>query len=871
MIEVNTDQKPIEVKANQFAEKEPNKPLAKSLSIPDPNSSYYRARMDLLGVTSDNNKIALWQNDLKTGKPVKVDFPIFSEVPEGIKIIVYTLDRLQIRIAGKETIDPVTGHGKINGNRWKRDFAIIRLEKPVIRPDGSTMKYRLPKGGGTYPFFPPSLLDKFEKKTPIDTLFLTEGYFKAFKASMCEIDIIGLSSITHMKDKETGKLHPDIIRMIEACSVKKMVWLTDGDALDITQQEISEAADLTKRPKNFFNSVTTFKSLLDDFEEIEKWYFHIDTDNILLQNSVKIKREDVKGLDDLLISLPKKNKEILADLKSVNPGSYFQKFNVTYGTNKVYHHFHLRDVNDFFLFHVERRPELKEAEFICNGTKWKYNEETGQCDVKIPGNAKLYFRCGNDYYKFVQKPNKHGNKERIIAGRTKSTISDDHGKNFIKYVPKYETFCNVPDHFNFQQIINNCFNVYSPLDFLPDEELSNEGDCPTIINFLKHIFGEKIASYIDPVTKEKREFKNIDIALDYLQILYQKPWEKLPIICLVSRENNTGKSTFAKFLRLMLGANVAIVGNADLANDFNSHWAGKCVVICDETKIDKQHVVEKLKSLSTSDKIFLNEKGRAQVELDCFMKFILISNNEDNFIYASNEDIRYWIIKVPILKSENPEIEVLFKEEMSAFLSFLNSRKLATEKKNRMWFHPHLLKTEALKKVIAQSKSGLEKTLRIIFRDLFISSGEKDELRMSLKNIIEVAKLPESKYQPWYVEKCLKEEIGLSIIQRYIVEGEAKRYKEFRDAKAAALKKFPGFEEKEIAAKIKSVNANSTYKYYCYNYDLETKENKLTTRSDNGKAYILRRKDFVLDDDEIDSELEQDEEDDMEKEDDLPF
>jgi hypothetical protein len=36
------------------------------------------------------------------------------------------------------------------------------------------------------------------------------------------------------------------------------------------------------------------------------------------------------------------------------------------------------------------------------------------------------------------------------------------------------------------------------------------------------------------------------------------------------KENNTGKSTLGNLLRLMLGANVAIVGNQDLAGDFNA-------------------------------------------------------------------------------------------------------------------------------------------------------------------------------------------------------------------------------------------------------------------------------------------------------------
>ena len=168
------------------------------------------------------------------------------------------------------------------------------------------------------------------------------------------------------------------------------------------------------------------------------------------------------------------------------------------------------------------------------------------------------------------------------------------------------------------------------LDFTPDEDKCTEEDCPVIMNFIRHLFGEKTVSYTDS-EKEKHEYQTMELALDYLQLLYQQPQQKLPIVCLVSRENNTGKSTFANFLRMMLGANTAIVGNADLQSDFNAHWATKSVVVCDETKIDKQQVVEKIKNLSTARKIFMNAKGRGQVELDCFIKFVLITNNEDSF------------------------------------------------------------------------------------------------------------------------------------------------------------------------------------------------------------------------------------------------
>ena len=825
----------------------------KNVSSTQTNSadSYFHKRLDPLGVTKENNKIALWQNDInnkEAHETILVNVPIFREVPDGIEIMVYTIDRLQV-------------YYRRDGAKGTKKYSIIRLEKPIVRPDGSMMKYKLPKGGGTFPFFPPALVEKYEKKTLISTLYMVEGYFKAWKAALHGCDIVGLSSITHMKNTETGKLHPDIELLIKTCQVKKVVWLTDGDAIDITHKELTDGLDLSKRPKGFFNSISTFKDLFDDNEEIEKWWMYIDTDNILSHHK-NLQREDVKCIDDLLITLDKKEKDIMADLLSLQPGNYFQKFNITHGTGKVYNHFHLRDVKDFYLFHVDRRPELKNIEFTFNGTRYQFNAETNECDVKIPGAAKMYFRVGDDYYKFVNIPNQYDQLERTFQSRKKGTIADDHGRNFGKYIPKYESFCNVPDHFNFQQVKHNCFNVYSPLDFVPDEDKCTEDDCPTIIEFIAHLFGNKKVSYKDPDTNEKIEYSTFDLALDYLQLLYQKPTQKLPILCLVSHENNTGKTTGANFLRMMLGANVAIVGNADLSNDFNAHWAIKGVVICDETKIDKQHVVEKIKSLSTARKIFMNAKGRGQVELDCFIKFILITNNEDSFIYATDDDIRYWVIKVPVLKKENTDILNQFNQEMPYFLSYLNERKMKTEKKNRMWFHLDLIRTEAFERVIEKSRSSLGKEIKLQLQDLFLRPEleMKDEIFMSRKNIIEVFKIPTQKYDSTYTEKVLKEELKIVVHHKFkVISGKLKgsKFSDEQKALEALRKANKDLPDEELLQLLEKVNINKSYNYPFINFD-----GKIEWKADNGKAYIIYRKDFVKKEDELERETENDDNED---------
>lgn len=796
-----------------------------------PDLSYFDKRMELLGITPEVNKVELWQNDAASGAAVLKEQPIFREVELGIEIIVYSLDRHRITF-------------KTDNSRFKNGFSIIRLKEPVVK-DGKEAKYKIPRGGGTYPFFPPQLIEKFEKKIPMKTVFITEGYFKAFKAAMHGVDIIGLSSITHMKDKETGGLHEDILTLIKSGLVERFVWLTDGDCLDVTNKEITEDKDLYTRPYGFYSSVTTFKTLLDDFSDIEKWFMHINTDAIIADDK-KITRDQVKGLDDLLITYSKEAADIVEEMyKFSSSGFYFNRFNITNGTGKVWRYFHLGDVNDFFLFHSDRRPEMKDKEFKFHGTKYKWNLDKNVCEVKMPGEANLYFRVGDDYYKFIEKPNQYNKVEKVFVSRRKATLTDDHGKGFCNHVPKYEEFCNVPSHNNFKAVIHNCFNVYSPLDHTPEDDKCTEEDCPSIMSLIRHVFGDRKVSFKDKNTGDKLEYTYQDLALDYFQLLYQNPSQKLPILCLVSRENNTGKSTIGNFLREFLGANVAIVGNADIVSDFNAHWVTKSVCVVDEAKIDKQHVVEKLKMLSTAKKAMMNAKGKGQVELDCFLKIIFITNNEDSFITANEEDIRYWVIKVPVLKQDDPDMMEKIVSEIPAFMSFLNERKLRTEKRSRMWFHFDLLKTDALRRVIAYSEPTIIKEIKQGLKDLFLDTGM--EKIMMTAEVVMKELLGTKKYERNYLHTVLQDKMKVLQYHVWMVEGREQEYTTEEEAVAAAEVLYPDHKGLTIMAKLKRKFKPCRYTYpgYIEKFENGSKERARIEAKDNGRPYVFFRKDFV--------------------------
>ena len=685
----------------------------------DKPKTYLQERVyDLMGVTPEQNKIKVITLD-RYDSETEVEVPIFSnDKSDNIDILVYTIERKTIRFDHPKA-NPEQNN--INNNR-EQTFKITRLKEPK-----DDRKYLIPKGVGTYPFFAPSIIEKYENGTEIKTLVLTEGYFKAFKGAIHGFDIVGLSSITHYADKKTKQIHTDIAKLILKCKVKNVVMLYDGDCLNISTTALQNDEELTKRPNSFLSSMLKIRELLTDFD-VTIYFSHVLSQNI--ENSPK-------GLDDLLIECKGKETDILNDLMMLGtPGQYFYRLNVSSFGKKLQGYFNLKNIEQFYTAWEEI---IGEREFSYFGTKYKYDGKKLQ--KTLPREAKNFIRVGDDYFELVDVPNLLGDTETKLYKRKKSTITDDLGKEIIKSIPKYKAFTNIPSHTNYQQIINNCYNRYSPIPHEPED-----GDWSTTEKFLKHIFQE-----------------HYEYGLDYIQILYQYPTQILPILCLVSKENQTGKTTFLDFLKLIFCENAVKVGNAELSNEFNSYTATRLVVGVDETFLEKKTTVEKIKMLSTSNSVAMQRKGVDHEEMHHFAKYILISNNEENFIYAGDDDIRYWVRKVPVLSEVVPDTLAILNEEIPAFLFFLNTRKISVPKIGRAWFEPKILETEALRRLRQASRPTAEKEITNYIRNMFFDF-KWSELLFTMDVLKE--RTVKSKYEDSYIDKILKENMKIEKVQK---------------------------------------------------------------------------------------------------------
>ena len=312
-----------------------------------------------------------------------------------------------------------------------------------------------------------------------------------------------------------------------------------------------------------------------------------------------------------------------------------------------------------------------------------------------------FIRVGTTLYKLVNQPRLNGGyvKKRIVWNN--ETLRQDYGKDYLATVPKYDGFCTVPEHVNYQPVVGKFLNLYEPITHQPQE-----GDFPSIRSLVEHIFGEQY-----------------ELGMDYLQLLYLQPIQKLPILLLVSEERNTGKSTFLNFLKALFQNNVTFNTNEDFRSQFNSDWAGKLLIVVDEVLLSRREDSERLKNLSTTLSYKVEAKGKDRDEIAFFAKFVLCSNNEYLPVIIDVGETRYWVRKIDRLQLDDTDFLQKLKAEIPAFLYDLQHRKLSTEKKSRMWFAPSLLHTEALQRIIRCNRNRLEIEMHELILDIMDRVG----------------------------------------------------------------------------------------------------------------------------------------------------
>lgn len=639
--------------------------------------AYAKNRIAELGITEEENTIMLRENDIsfKKAKANKIFTPSKNG---GLEITKYSL------------------HGYLfqyvkDGNA-ESTKANIRLSYDIYTRNAPWQCQFMPKSNignpkNLNPFWHASLLDNFQEKIEQDYLVLTEGYIKGFKASKEGIPTAGLTSTTTYKEAGTTNIHSEIVAYLTGCKVKKLIILWDGDCKDISQKAFNNLEDVGQRPNGFYNSACKIRLLLKEFKQFKKlkiYFAEVNTKEI---------DGHPKGIDDLLIQEPKYAEKIKQEFENIGEltGKWINWVDITddSGVKKFRKFMNLTSVYDFYT----ANKHILKGDFCFQRDIYKIVNDLPV--MSIPQDLQKYLFVGTDIYKLQMQPMPQGEEkityEEVLDPWTKDMISLNHGKDAISKIVQYKGFTNIPSNINYTKVVDGYWNLYHDIDHKPEQ-----GDWIHIEKLLKHVFQE-----------------HYEMALDYLTILYRNPSQKLPIVALVSEENKTGKSTYVYLVKLLLKNNMAIISNAELTDQFNSQYASKTMIACEETLMEKSEGYEKLKNWTTAKTIMRNEKNKAAKDVPCNIHLTLCSNHPKTFMRISKHDSRFWIRLVPERKENIKGFDDKIASEINQFVFFLLNRTIKYEDQGeRLYFNEKDFQTKAFHELVANSEVGIIKELK---------------------------------------------------------------------------------------------------------------------------------------------------------------
>lgn len=403
----------------------------------------------------------------------------------------------------------------------------------------------------------------------------------------------------------------------------------------------------------------------------------------------------------------------------------------------------LRD-NPYF----KRGTVISKFQLLC-AVQFKFDipHAISHIQYELMGDEIPYIRVGTDYYKVIKKDDRYGGTQTHLKAWKIDTIKHDHSKALLQSIPKFDDFIIKPDNKDYQPIIKNCYNLYSAFAHQP-----KAGEINTSLHFMSHIFGEQL-----------------DLGLKYLKILYEKPEQMLPILTLASKERDTGKTTFINWMEMIFGSNTSLISPEDLLHTFNSNYATKNVILVDETFIEKQSGVEKLKSLSTAKSIKVSQKNVAEYNIPFYGKFILCTNKIRDFMRIDEDEVRFWIREIPQIQGKkNVLIEKQLMQEVPAFLEYLSSLPAINyDSGSRMVFTKDEIKTEALRIVKEESRAGFRRSLEIHINEFF-DKNDLTEFYATVSEIKDYWFKNNHKIDVDYISKVLRFEMNLQASKKSI-------------------------------------------------------------------------------------------------------
>jgi len=477
----------------------------------------------------------------------------------------------------------------------------------------------------------------------------------------------------------------------------------------------------------------------------------------------------------------KQKKEATVSVNSINPVDFYNKYHIEDCIDKICekpaivmadktHLSYVKNITDQGkrMLRIDRVENTFTAITVNNfnitpGEVWSpfmmlqafyfknnWEEAVNYVIVDVMKNDANYIRVGTKYYKKSFSRDRWGVNRLVLQTWDRQTLVDDYGRDFLPSIPKFIGFTMRPDNKNYTRFAHGFYNRYHPFDHKPlsPKEYKGEHQWNWTKKLIMHIFGESDSEY--------------ELGIRYLKVLYDHPTQTLPILVLISNERQTGKTTFVNYMNMLFGANTVIINPQDISNQFNASYADKNVIMIEESHFESRQALEKIKNLSTQKELLVNTKHVSQYSVPFYGKLIITSNDENKFSKIDEEEIRYWVRKIPTLKGKaNHSIMDVLAEEIPAFLAYLNTLPDVDRSKDRMVFTAEEIETDALISVKEESKSQLCKDLMFLLDDHAMNNDTVAKFYFTGKNLKDKWFNHNNNYGINYVNKVLKDEIKL--------------------------------------------------------------------------------------------------------------
>ncbi len=356
-----------------------------------------------------------------------------------------------------------------------------------------------------------------------------------------------------------------------------------------------------------------------------------------------------------------------------------------------------------------------------------------------------YLRVGSDYYKKVKRPDAWGKMRTFVAPWKKDEIKQDFDKQYLTYVPKYDAFTSEPSYLKHRPTVGFLYNTFSPLDQQPEK-----GETKWSKIFMRQIFGDQI-----------------EAGYKLMQIYFIHPERYAPILVLVSKQRETGKTTFLDWLSMLFGDNVVMITPNQLKSDFNAGYAFSNIIGIEETRIEKEGIIQQLKAISTQRQIQVNQKYVNPVNIPFFGKFILTSNFVDTFARIEDDENRFFIRELapPAPGTFNPNLKKDLQVEAPAFLHMLkelHDKKPIDFSISRTGFSNAELSNSNLIEVKENSKPWLYHDIKEHLMSLLDEHPEKNEVCFSAIDLKDAYYKNNHNVTLPFIRRILKDEFKLT-------------------------------------------------------------------------------------------------------------